>query len=1194
VAPEGSPNGSRRHPEWLPTALRETSIRRPRHHPGVLHIHRSPRADALADALAEILAVPAEDPFAPEVVSVPTRGMERWLAQRMARRLGTREGARDGVCANVEFPFPARLVSDALAAAYELDPSAEPWRGERLVWPLLEVIDACATEPWMAPLSAHLGAAQRQPNGPRFARVRRIAALYAHYDLRRGEMLRAWAAGADTDAVGGPLPAGSAWQPELWRRLRGAVGVPCLAERTEQACERLRRSPECVSLPPRLAVFGLTALPGSHLDVLEALAAAREVHLFVLHPSPALWRRVHELSASAKPSRYRAEDRTANAARNRLLASWGHDSRELQLVLERLATAPAEHEHPIAKDAPQTLLAAIQTDVRADRAAPGRPASGAPDRRMALGADDLSVQVHACHGPARQVQVLREAILHALADDATLEPRDVIVMCPDIETFAPLITATFGTAGPLDAPGWTLDMPVPPRPRPDALRVRLADRSLRFTNPLLAVLDALLELGCSRLTASELLDFADAEPVRRRFGFDDDELAQVRDWVQAAEIHWGLDAANREPYGLGHLLPGTWVAGVQRILLAVALGTAGVPLYGGVLPIDELDSSLTDLAGRLAELINRLTVAIESLRGPQTLERWATAAGEAVDMLAASGERDAWQRNELARLLDDVMAEAAGVAASARLSLADVRALLADRLAGRPTRANFRTGELTVCTLFPMRSVPHRVVCLLGLDDGTFPRRSPRDGDDVLLGHPLIGDRDPRLEDRQMLLDALLAAREQLIVTYTGNDERTNAQLPPAVVVGELLDAIDDTARVDGERASEGVVIHHPLQPFDGANFAAGRLRVGSPWGFDSVALEGALAMRGERVTPPSLIEAPLPQALETSVALEDLVRFVQRPVRAFLGQRLGISVWAGGDEVSDELPVALDALDLWGVGSRLLDGVLAGAEVKAVVQAEIARGALPPGALGKPVLDRIWPEVDRIAQVARRFGGEQSVRSVHVNAVLPSLAMLIGTVSGVRGTMLMSATYSRLSPRHRLASWVRLLALSAAHPQERFEAVAIGRGEAESDLEVCIARVPMLAADPRARQRLALTLLTDLVDLRARGLREPLPLPCDTAAVYARAVIGGVDEDDALDRAQKRWKTQRAAPGQLAHRGECEDPEHLLAFGEEHPFAALLAVTPHADESGEGWAAQPQSRFGRLARRLWDPLLERERLEAA
>jgi exodeoxyribonuclease V gamma subunit len=756
----------------------------------------------------------------------------------------------------------------------------------------------------------------------------------------------------------------------------------------------------------------------------------------------------------------------------------------------------------------------------------------------------------------------------------------VIVMCPDIESFAPLITATFGAGEPGETAAGE-------QPKPETLRVRLADRSPRSTNPVLAVVSRLLELSSSRITASELLDLADSEPVRRRFGLDDGALAQIRDWVVAAEIHWGLDERHRRPYGLGSLLPGTWEAGLTRILLGVALGDGDERLYCDVLPVEDLDSSSIDLAGRLAELIDRLSVTVDSLRGPQTLERWAAAIRDGVDALTATAERDAWQRGELARVLTDVLAEAAGVAASAMLSLSDVRTLLGDRLAGRPTRANFRTGELTVCTLVPMRSVPHRVVCLLGLDDGAFPRRSPRDGDDLLLEAPLVGDRDPRTEDRQLLLDALLAARDQLIITYTGNDEHTNAPLPPAVVVGELLDAVDETASAESGRAREQIVVRHPLQPFDAANFVAGALRPGGPWSFDEVSLEGALAVGGKRVDRPPLVSAPLPARDPPTLALDDLVAFVKRPVRAFLRQRIGISVSAQEDEPRDELPVTLGPLERWDVGQRLLDGLLAGTDPETVARAELARGTLPPGALGQPVILELWPTVERIAASARRLGGSQEARVVQTNVVLPGGQLLIGTVSSVHGSMLLSASFSRLGPRQRLAAWVTLLALSAADPQERYEAVTIGRGAGSSD-GVLVARIPMLAAEPQTRHRLALTQLAELADLRLRGLREPLPLPCLSAEAYAQAIWQRADEVEALKAAEAQWRPSYPL------RGEDAEPEHSLAWGENLAFAGLLEFLPHADERGDGWAEGTSSRFGRLARRLWDPLLARERIEPA
>ena len=214
------------------------------------------------------------------------------------------------------------------------------------------------------------------------------------------------------------------------------------------------------------------------------------------------------------------------------------------------------------------------------------------------------------------------------------------------------------------------------------------------------------------------------------------------------------------------------------MLVGVTMTEDEQRLFGGVLPLDDVDSGAIDLAGRFAELVDRLAAALDALREPKTIDavgggdRRGGRRAHRDDASATPGSA-----RELQRLLDDVVGEA-GEATDATLALAEVRALLADRLQGRPTRANFRTGHLTICTLVPMRSVPHRVVCLLGLDDGVFPRKAPRDGDDLMLDDPHVGDRDPRTEDRQLLLDALLAASDRLIVTYTGNDERTNIAAP--------------------------------------------------------------------------------------------------------------------------------------------------------------------------------------------------------------------------------------------------------------------------------------------------------------------------------------------------------------------------------------------------------------------------------
>ena len=1149
----------------------------------MLHIHRAERADGLVEALGALLVDPLPDPFAPEVISVPTRGMERWLTQRMSARLGARPGRSDGVCANVEFPSPRRLVGDAVAAASGVEPDEDPWLADRAVWPLLEVVDGSLAEPWLHSLSVHLGGATGTPDPVRRARrlssVRHLADLFGRYALHRPDMVRAWASGADPGGPERSLPADAAWQAELWRHLRERIAQPGPAERLEEACARLIDDPALVELPQRVSLFGLTRIPAGHLYVLRALAAARDVHLFLLHPSPALWEKVARATSDEPPVIRRTDDFTADLPANHLLASWGQDAREMHLVLRR-TVEHVDHHHPV-EHRSDTLLARIQADVRSDRSPPGAPLPGHQEERPSLDPHDRSVQIHACHGRARQVEVVRDAILHQLEEDPSLEPRDVIVMCPDIETFAPLIQATFG-AGEVSATDDELD-PLPADVRPADLRVRLADRSLRQTNPVLGVVAQLIDLAEQRLTASQVLDLADREPVRRRFRLDDDNLSRLQDWVADSGIRWGLDAAHRAPFKLDALHAGTWRAGIDRVLTGVAMTEDHQRLFAGVLPLDDVESGAIDLAGRFAELVDRLQASLDALSTPKTIDAWAAAIAAAADALTATFQSEAWQRAELQRLLDDVVAEAtvAGTVNPTTIALPEVRALLAERLQGRPTRANFRTGHLTICTLMPMRSVPHRIVCLLGLDDGVFPRKAPRDGDDLMLDDPHVGDRDPRTEDRQLLLDALLAATDRLIVTYTGADERTNTPRPPAVPVGELLDVVDATVRVADGRGRAQVVVRHPLQPFDPRNFDRGALVRDRTWSFDRVTLEGARALTGPRAEPGPFLAGPLPAREASLLEIEDLVRFAQHPVRAFLRQRLGISVGDFSDEVEDDLRVELDGLEKWGVGQRLLEARLDDVDGRTAILAEIARGTLPPGVLGQPVIDEVFPIVeDIVAEANALLADTSSPGSIDVRVMLSDGRLLSGTVPGVSGDMLRAVTYSRVAAKHRLAAWVRLLALTAAYPERTFAATTVGRAEKRGT--VTTARIHPLAPDAAGRRDAALGHLAALADLYDRGMREPLPLYCKTSAAYAEAAAAGRDH---VKAGREAW----TSPWNFDK--EDKELEHQLVLGGVRTFEELLAQAPRPDEQGDGWEITETTRLGRCARRMWDGLLACEEM---
>jgi exodeoxyribonuclease V gamma subunit len=1095
-----------------------------------LHLHRAGRTDLLADGLGTLLADPLPDPFDEELVLVPARGVERWLSQRLSHVLGCTRGTGDGVCAGVVFRSPGSLIAEMLAITGTSDlVGGDPWSPEAMTWPLLEVIDSSLDEPWCATLAKHLGHFDSNPDeaelrkGRRYAVARRLAGLFASYARQRPRLLVDW-----LDGKPGNLDADLAWQPELWRALVSAVPDDPPHVRHQNTVARLRAGP--ADLPSRLSLFGHTRLACTDVQLLEALATHHDLHLWLPHPSDELWRAL----AGEHGAVPRCDDTSRHAAHHPLLETLGRDLRELQRALP---AAPASDEFIGGATKPDTLLGWLQADIAGNALRPRGRVPAVADR---------SVQVHSCHGPARQIDVLREVLLGLLEDDRTLEPRDIVVMCPDIETYAPLIVAAFGL-GDVAGAGHPAHQ----------LRVRLADRALTQTNPLLGVAAELLSIAGSRATASQLLDLAQAEPVRARFGFTDDDLDAITDWVREANIRWGFDRAHRESYGLDHVIHNTWRFGLDRILTGVAMSDDSRAWLATALPLDDVGSDKVGLAGRLAEYIERVHRIVGKLSGTKTLADWLDALRDGVGTLTSSD--DAWQDAQLQRELADVL-EQADCHTTAPLRLPDIRALLSRHLAGRPTRANFRSGTLTVCTMVPMRSVPHRVVCLVGLDDGVFPRLNVPDGDDALARAPMTGEHDIRSEDRQLLLDAVCAATETLVITYTGNDEHTGHQRPPAVPLAELLDALDRTTEMP---VRGRVVTTHPLQPFDRNNVLPGALGVpGKPFTFDPSVLPAAQAATGRRCAPSPFISKPLPALPVGDVALADLLDFFKDPVKGFF-RALDCTLPWDVDGIEDAMPVDIDPLHSWAVGDRMLHDMLRGMDLRVAMNAEWRRGTLPPLRLGWRKAEAISHTAAQLASIAASHQRGQA-QAYDIAVRLGGGRTVSGTVNRVFENRIVEVSYSRLAAKHKLQAWISLVALAAGHPDREWTAVCVGRGSKDT-IEVCA-----LCAPPGA-----VAVLRDLVLIFEAGQREPLPLPLKTSYAWAERRHRGKDP---VKYASSTWASSNF------HDGEDGERAHVRVWGAKAPFDVLLGKPrPGLEAAGEDTA------MGALAARLWLPLLASE-----
>lgn len=1091
-----------------------------------IRIQVAPHPDALVALLCDQLATPPADPFAPELVAVPSRGIERWLTQQIASGLAER-GAGDGICANVDFPSPRNLVGRVMAAVPDLGRAAASWEGPALTAHLIQAIDDNVDQPWMRLIARYLDDAGGGSSSNRLTAAAKMARLFSRYGRRRPAMLRSWQQGEDLGPGGEPLPEESVWQAHLWRALRERVGVPSLPELLPDALGPVRGGEADIDLPGRLSVYGLTSTDPLDLEMLVAVAHQREVGLYVLHPSPALWKEVEAtLTPVVLPER--SDDPTTDLARHPLLEAWGRDSRELQTVLGAAGLTGPPLDAAIPSD---SLLGRLQKDITAnrpprfDRELAGRVATG----------QDRSVQVHVCHGARRQAEVLRDAILHLLATDETLEPRDVVIMTPDLATFAPLLEAAFPQSEGAGLPD---------------LRLRIADRSPAVTNPLVGFTAWLLQVAGSRLEAAVVRDLVDRPVVQHKFGFDTDTAGTIAGLVDDAHVAWGLDEKHRREWGVASP-ERTWRRGLDRALCGVFYADDPVATVGGLSPLEGIEGQEAVPVGILSAIVDRL-IAIRSEMGrPRPLSEWAGTIAESVRMLAAPEWGEEWQLDQLERLLAETFPSPEPDGADPAVTLGEARQAVAGWTEDRPSPLHFRTGDITVCTLVPMRSVPYRVVALLGMDEARFPRRGRKDGDDLLADHELMGDGDPGGHDRQLLLDGLLAAGDHLLVSYSGGDELTNAGIPPAVPVAELTDTLADMV---GEKGTERLETRHPLQSFSPANFQAGALGMAGPWGFDTIQFEGARAIQHRSFGRPEQPGWPEP-APEEAVRLKDLIEFLQSPVRRFVKARLGFSIPDAGGLADDTIPADLDGLGRWSVTDRILRGLIGGHDPRGLLARERGSDALPPGRLGDDDLDGALRAATTLWEAANERGYDPRRHQPYAATVDTGRGVVEGTVSAdPEQAHVATVTPSQIKGKQRLDAWVKTLFLSALEPETAWKAVLLGK---RGGKHVAVTIGP-IQGEPEARREKATGLLGDLLDLYREGHRRPLPLPCETGYLWQRA--GGANGEAAWKPAKEEFEKPF---------GDANDPAHIMVLPELRNFRAL-----------EG------SEFADFCARLWLPIL--------
>ncbi|MDX1569817.1 MAG: exodeoxyribonuclease V subunit gamma [Xanthomonadales bacterium] len=1101
-----------------------------------LALFHSNDLEALVDALLNRLAPLAEaGPLRPVDVVVSHPGLGRWLSLYIAERRG--------IAANLNFEMPAQFVWRWARTNLPDLPAGNPFEPDALLWHVFELLGEPSCPPELATYLEGDTASIR-----RYQLAQRTAEVFARYALQRADWLLAWRSDRQPSELREARD--EPWQRQLYSQLEqrmGQEGVTGPAATLEALVGWQRRLADghAARLPDQALLFGVSYLPPLFLDFFAALGRRGRLDLFLLNPTREYWER-----GVSERTRLRRELRDLRAGREAdqhelfevdhpLLAALGrHGAAFLQRLLDlNLPDALTEHEEPAYPlGTGDTHLGRLQASLRdLDPALVCGPES-----------PDGSIQVHSCHSALREVQVLYDRLLVMLDEDPSLKPRDVVVLAPDIQRYAPYIRAVFRSGG---AAG---ELP--------SLPYNLSDRRPLDVHPLVAAFSRLLSLPADEFEVDEVMALAEVPAVARRMGLEPHDLSNLRRWLVQSGVRWGLDSDHRRGRGGSGEPYNSWQRGLDRMLVGFAVDS-DVLIADEVLPLASVEGQTAEAAGCLAWLVRELARLREAMLRGLTVDRWVRLLTRGIlEGLLAVDPGDPDERLAMQHVLDAIdgfRRHAAGTSTKT-LPWTVVREHLDRLLSNVPGRQAFLAGGVTFANMVPMRSIPARVVCILGMDDAAFPRRTPPAQFDLTRRSPRLGDRSQEEEDRYLFLECLLSARDVFYLSYVGQSENDGEAREPSPLIKELRSCC---------RASRVPVTQHPMQPFGRGAFDPDSPQTQSPqsrW-MPAARVGDAGDRRSEWFQPPDW----QPKAVEVaSIEPAELLRFFRNPARYYLEERLGLYLRDTGLELDSEDPVDPDGLALYDLRRRLMEVALAnhGSFPPDLPDARFrAPGDVPPGDQGAEKVLALAEELAPfVGWVYERFG-EQVEPTVPVDLDF-ELATSAGRPIRVSGAVDLDRELRQWNVGS--ISAVRVCPVLVAH----LLAHAGGRaGEAElygfNHGKLNSLRLPVFPEDVWKPW------LLDLLDVYREGLSGPLPFFPKTALAYEELIYAGKSPQVAVEKVEKdQWRGNQ--------HGEGADPYYALMtrgwssedlFGEYFRGVARRVFRPLLKlGDGQAWSKEP------------------------
>lgn len=1015
----------------------------------MLHLVHSNHLEQLAKDFSDNIssATVKLSPFKSELVVVQNAGMGRWLSLQTAKHTG--------IAANMRYLFPAELTWELLRAVLLDDvPERDPCSPKLLRWRLL---DELLAHPQRYPeLNHYLRDGQ---NDAAWQLARQIASVFDGYLFFRPEWIRLWESG-EANVEGD-------WQVRLWRNVIHKQQLEHWVRLQQRFLETLARTvPE--SLPKRIHFFSVPALSPAYIELIAKVAEHTDIYFYVMNPSDQYW---GDLESAKRKLRYSPDEQGYISVGNPLLAAWGRQGRDFIENLRDVDPYPAEDERFIQKNN-DVMLHRVQDDILdllGEEAEARLP--------VALEADQ-SIRFHACHSPMREVEVLYDQLLAAFERDSALTPADIVVMSPDIDGYAPFIDAVFASA----------DVRLP---------YSIADQRMRYGQNVVAVTLLLLDLPQSQFEAEAVFALLEYDEVCQHFGLDDEQVQQCRDWVRATNIRWGIDAAARPHCETAEH---TWRYGLDRLLLGYAM--PGDELFADVLPFDDIEGSQALILGRLQQFLDVVFPLAAWSKTQHSLLEWSQ---QMMTLLNELLPDDAETNNVYQAL--EALREAQRQAEFERPVAWNVfRDALKTQLEQRNQAEGFMGRGITFCTLMPMRSVPFKVVALLGMQDGDFPRRDTRLSFDKLAhDRKKRGDRSRRDEDRYLFLESVLSARQQLYISYVGQSIQDNSPMMPSVLVSELQDYLEQRFAV----TTDDLTTHHPLQAFSPRYFTEDDL-----FTYNTA---NANLLQGEKHGEQAFWQGEVLPELDERyryVMLADLISFYRQPARYFLRHRFDLVLREDEAGLPEREPFALEAFVDNDIRQQLFAQIQQGVAPDTSLALLRAQGLLPHGKPGDLVYAN---EHERVATFIAELP-ELTTTSSHKTHVKVAEFELSGELQGLSADGMQLFHFGKLSAWQWVDVWLRHLLLSAA-----------------PDLPQGIVRESRLLTPdgswhftyvPNAAKHVE-RLLVDYW----QGLHEPLPfLPKSAWKMMEKDEIS-------LRAALAEWQ------GSDRHAGEMTKPEHELLY---------------------------------------------------